>query len=115
MTNQGAPGLLTTKGEDWYQFRSKVQQPMLRPKSTLRYTPELETIAQEFIDKKIKVLRDPQNDQMGADFLDEMYKWALESVSCLALNSRLGCLDANLTESSQQMKIIRAVSDIFSR
>jgi hypothetical protein len=42
-TNRGLlkffiPGLLTSQGEDWYQFRSKVQQPMMRPKSALRYT-----------------------------------------------------------------------------
>ena len=87
---------------------------MLRPKSTLRYTPELEAIAQEFIDKKIKAAKDPQTDQVGPEFLDELYKWALESVACLALNTRLGCLEPKIGEGSQQMKIIRAVSDIFS-
>ncbi len=107
-------GLLTSREDEWYQFRSKVQQPMLRPKSTLRYTPELEDIALEFIEKKIRQKRDPETGQVGADFLDDLYKWALESVSCLALNTRLGCLEDNLPEQSQQMQIIRAVSDIFS-
>ena len=63
---------------------------MLRPKSTLRYTPELEEIAQEFIDKKIENKKNEKNDQVGTDFLDDLYKWSLESVSCLALNTRLG-------------------------
>jgi len=98
MTNQGAEGLLTSSGDIWFKFRSKVQQPMLRPKSTLRYTPELEEIAQEFIDKKIENKKNEENDQVGTDFLDDLYKWSLESVSCLALNTRLGCLDENLTE-----------------
>ena len=66
---------------------------MLRPKSTLRYTPELEEIAQEFIDKKIENKKNEENDQVGTDFLDDLYKWSLESVSCLALNTRLGEYD----------------------
>lgn len=86
---------------------------MLRPKSTLRYTPDLESIAQDFIDKKIR-LKKTDNDQVGKDFLDDLYKWSLESVSCLALNTRLGCLEENVAEGSDQMRIIRAVSDIFS-
>ena len=53
-------------------------------------TPELEQIAQEFIEKKIIGKRNPENDQVGPDFLDDLYKWSLESVSCLALNTRLG-------------------------
>ena len=87
MTNQGdgTEGLLTANGEEWYNFRSKVQQPMLRPKSTLRYTPELEQIAQEFIEMKIMKKKNSENEQVGVDFLDDLYKWSLESVSCLAL------------------------------
>ena len=90
MTNQGSEGLLTSSGDTWLKFRSKVQQPMLRPKSTLRYTPELEQIAQEFIEKKIENKKNRENDQVGIDFLDDLYKWSLESVACLALNTRLG-------------------------
>jgi hypothetical protein len=52
----GAKGLLTSQGEDWKQFRSKVQQPMLRPKSTLGYTAVLEEVAQEFVDVRIRQL-----------------------------------------------------------
>lgn len=114
LTNQGAQGLLTSSGDEWQTFRFKVQQPMLRPKSTLRYTPELESIVEEFIEKKIKKGRHPENNQVGPQFLDEMYKWSLESVSCLALNTRLGCLEDGLPEDSQQMQIIRAVSLIFN-
>ena len=94
--------------------RSQVQQPMLRPKSTLRYTPDLEEIAEEFIEKKIILKRDPNTNEVNDDFLDDLYKWSLESVTCLALNARLGCLESNILEDSHQMKIVRGVSEIFS-
>lgn len=113
LTNQGAMGLLTSEGDQWYNFRTKVQQPMLRPKSTLRYTPDLESIAEEFISQKIIDARDGKS-EIGPDFIEDLYKWALESVTCLALNARLGCLEPNLPHDSHQMQIIKGVSDIFS-
>ena len=71
---------------------------MLRPKSTLRYTPDLEEIAEEFIEKKIVMKRNNETKEVNADFLDDLYKWALESVTCLALNARLGCLESDIKE-----------------
>ena len=38
---------------------------------------------------------------------------ALESVSFLAFDTRLGCLDPNLATDSDQVALIDAVSDIF--
>ena len=95
-------------------YRSQVQQPMLRPKSTLRYTPDLEEIAEEFIEKKIILKRDSNTNEVNEDFLDDLYKWSLESVTCLALNARLGCLESNILEDSHQMKIVRGVGEVFS-
>ena len=43
---------------------------MLRPKSTLRYTPDLEEIAEEFITHKILQKRNENNNQVNEDFLD---------------------------------------------
>ena len=87
---------------------------MLRPKSTLRYTPDLEEIAEEFIEKKIILKRDSKTKEVNEDFLDDLYKWSLESVTCLALNARLGCLESNILEDSHQMKIVRGVGEVFS-
>jgi hypothetical protein len=114
LTNQGPKGLLTTNGAEWHTFRSKVQQLMLRPRSTLQYTPDLEAITEEFIQKKIIDKRHNSTMEVGSDFLDDLYKWSLESVSCLAMNARLGCLDNNLPKDSHQMIIIQAVSDILT-
>ena len=109
----GASGLLTSQGDDWQQFRRQVQQPMLRPKSAVGYTEKIEDIAQEFIDSRIRPRRDSRTNQMPEDFLYELYRWALESVAFIALNTRLGCFDADLKAGSEQMEVIGAVRDIF--
>lgn len=102
-------GLLASEGQEWQELRSKVQQPMLRPRSTLRYTPDLEAVADDFIKHQVKAKLNKLN-QTGSDFLQDLYKWGLESVSILALHTRLGCLDPDLAKDSQQMKIIKTVS-----
>ena len=108
-----APGLLTAQGSDWQQFRRQVQQPMLRPKSAVGYTEKIEEIAQEFIDSRVRPRRDPKTGEMPEDFLYELYRWALESVAFIALNTRLGCFGADLEAGSEQMEVIDAVRDIF--
>ena len=63
---------------------------MMRPRSTLRYTEVIEEIADDFIANRVRKIRDPSTNRLPKNFLDEMYKWGLESVACLALNVRLG-------------------------
>ena len=107
-------GLLSTQGEEWEISRKKVQGPMLRPKSAVTYTDMIEAVALDFIEEKIVKLRNPKTNQMPENFLQETYRWGLESVSCFALDTRLGCLDPTLTEDSEQVKMINAVSTIFA-
>ena len=106
-------GLLTTNGQEWFDFRKKVQQPMLKPKATHRYTPLLDGIAQNFIDDMVRPRLDPVTKQTPDDFITDLYKWALESVTLLALNTRLGCLDPNLPADSEPLQMINAVQNMF--
>ena len=42
-------GLLSDEGEKWHDIRSKVQQDMMRPQSTLYYTEMLQEVADDFV------------------------------------------------------------------
>ena len=108
-------GLLTTHKEEWWDFRRKVQQPMLKPRSTQGYTPLLDGIAQSFIDELVRPRLDPQTRETPDNFMDDLFRWALESVGLLALNTRLGCLDINLPPDSEQFRIIESVNNIFAK
>nr|APH81397.1 cytochrome P450 CYP3020A1 [Tigriopus kingsejongensis] len=111
-TFTNAKGLLTSQGEEWYQFRKKVQRPMLNPMSVLPYHRELQLVADEFIAKKIHRQLD-ENSEVPDLFLDDLYKWACESVCVIALNQRVGCLEVDLPPESEQLKIINGVSTIL--
>ena len=109
----GAGGLLTSQGDEWQRFRRQVQQPMMRPKSAVGYTQKIEEVAQQFIDSRVRPRRDARTGETPEDFLYDLYRWALESVACIALNTRLGCFEPDLEEGSEQMQVIGAVRDIF--
>merc|ERR1711962_402601 len=83
-------GLLGSHGEDWYEVRSKVQQDMMRPKSALFYIDGVTQVSDdllELIESKLD----------GAGYLDDatiyVYRWALDAVGAIFLDSRLGCLE----------------------
>jgi hypothetical protein len=81
-----AEGILIAKGEEWWRIRSKAQQPFLKTKNIEHYLPVLGDIAEEFIDR-IRLIRQPNNSEMRPDFINEMYKWALECKSVLIVLS----------------------------
>ena len=95
-------GILISSGESWWNLRSKAQQPFLKTNNVLGYMPVLGQIAEEFIERystfrislhnqqtnrckmlcadRIRRIR-PENNEMGSDFLNEFYRWALECES----------------------------------
>ena len=44
-------GLLVDKGEEWWNIRSKAQQPLMKTKNMNNYVPLLGSISDELIDR----------------------------------------------------------------
>ena len=74
-----AEGILIAKGDDWWRIRSKAQVPFLKTKNVEHYLPVLGDIAEEFVDR-IRLIRQANN-EMKPDFINEMYRWALECIN----------------------------------
>ena len=92
-------GILPGNGEEWWNIRSKAQQPFLKTKNVNNYVNVLGQIAEEFIDRsliisiflnlncrfytsniwnnRIRLIRQ-ENNEMKPDFLNDLYRWALE-------------------------------------
>nr|XP_053633245.1 probable cytochrome P450 49a1 isoform X1 [Cherax quadricarinatus] len=105
-------GLLTENGQEWWRVRSRVQSSMLRVKEVVAYLPVMDQISLEFMDRIASL--QSQYGEMPSDFLNEMYKWALESVGSVALNRRLGCLDPNIAPDSEPIRMIKLVNELFT-
>ncbi|XP_030388533.1 probable cytochrome P450 49a1 [Scaptodrosophila lebanonensis] len=102
-------GLIGVHGPKWEDFRQEVQHILLQPQTAKKFIPPLNDIASEFMGR-IDALRD-ENDELPGNFLHELYKWALESVGRVSLDTRLGCLSPEGSEEAQQ--IIEAINTFF--
>lgn len=76
---------------------------MLQPKTAKKYIEPVEQISDEFI-QRVRAIRDG-NDETPADFSNEMNKWALESIACIGLETRLGLLGEIEKDSDGQRMI----------
>lgn len=59
---------------------------------------------------RIDELRD-HNQELPGNFINELYKWALESIGRVALDTRLGCITGQGNPESR--KIIHAINTFF--
>lgn len=96
-----APGIVTTQGEEWYNFRSKVNGVLMQPKVIKLYVPKIDAVAKDFI-KKIRVIRDSKN-EMPDDFMENLNDWGFESIGVIALDTRLGVMDNPKNHKLNQM------------
>ena len=94
-------GVLGSRGKEWHQVRSFVNEDMMRIQSAMFYIDSIDRNSQQLC----HVLSSAADQGTGqvTDVLQHVYKWALESISSIFLNTNLGCLDANPSEETQQM------------
>uniref|UniRef100_A0A182Q9W0 Cytochrome P450 n=1 Tax=Anopheles farauti TaxID=69004 RepID=A0A182Q9W0_9DIPT len=101
-------GLVTEHGEKWQNVRTIVNPVMMQPKTISLYVDEVDKIAREFI-TIVNGLKDAKN-ELPVDFDQWLNRWALETMGVLALDTRLGVLEA---EQSAEAKEIIGVGFIL--
>jgi hypothetical protein len=88
---------------------------MMRPKSAMFYLDELQEIGDEFV-AYIRRERGQRADGTIPDFLMPCHRYALESITAIALNTRLGCLEPEIhTKVETYLKSIDGFMKTFPR
>ncbi|GAB1869272.1 Probable cytochrome P450 12a5, mitochondrial [Camponotus japonicus] len=108
----GQYGLAVNQGKVWRDVRSKVNPHMMQPQTVTAHITQISEVTIEFIEK-IRALRDPKTLELPNNFMNELYKWSLESMCSIALGYRLGCLKPNFAMNSEPQIMINCVQDIF--
>nr|UUB32621.1 cytochrome P450 CYP49A1 [Dendroctonus rhizophagus] len=107
----GNEGVIGVHGPKWEAFRKQVQQILLPPATAKKYVEPLDVIAGDFLTLMEQSL--DRNNELPGNFLSEIYKWALESVARVSLNTRLGCLEPHLPNESESQRIIDSINTFF--
>lgn len=101
------PGVVGVHGEQWKEFRSRVQKPVLQLSTVRRYVKPLEQVTEDFMRRCQTRLLD-ENSELPDDFANEIHKWSLECIGLVALDTRLGCLGDDMDPKSETQQIINA-------
>ena len=107
MEPKSMQGVLTSNGEDWRNFRRKIQKPLLKGKHTAAYVPLVMNISQQFAENISNISNE---DGTVENFSAEVYKWALESIAAIVLETRLGCLEGELkSEAAVMIEMVQKI------
>lgn len=81
---------------DWYNFRTKVNPILMQPRTAQQYVDSMNVIANDFLENVKRFIKSHPRGEMPSDFLNHLYRWALESIAYIALDRRLGRFKYNI-------------------
>ncbi|XP_050510784.1 cytochrome P450 CYP12A2-like [Diabrotica virgifera virgifera] len=106
-------GLAFTNGEEWYKLRTIVNPILMQPKTVQQYTTRMDSAAKDLMKLIRYRMKSEGTNQTPADFENDLYKWALDSISIIALNRKLGALDTNTDKNSDLYKFVVCIMRMF--
>ncbi|XP_066543983.1 cytochrome P450 isoform X1 [Amia ocellicauda] len=106
-----AYGPLTGLGAEWQCIRSVLNPRMLKPKHVSTFSPAINQVVTDFI-QRVQWLREKQEGGvMVHDVAGELYKFAFEGICSVLFETRMGCLNEHIPEETQ--KFIDSVGEMF--
>ncbi|XP_036396681.1 cytochrome P450 27C1-like [Megalops cyprinoides] len=107
-----ATGLISAEGEDWLKMRSILRQLILRPRDVAVFSDDINGVVADLV-SRVRVLRSRQQDGVTVlNVNDLFFKYAMEGVAAILYESRLGCLQEEIPQQSQEY--IAALHLMFS-
>lgn len=103
-------GIFCENGKEWYRLRKISQQALLNPNNVNAYIAVTEEVTNELIDL-IRCERDALHEMH--DFEYDLYKWSLENITQVTMDTRMGCLQPNLPKDSEARMLIRAAHEVI--
>uniref|UniRef100_A0A3B3DN54 Cytochrome P450, family 27, subfamily C, polypeptide 1 n=1 Tax=Oryzias melastigma TaxID=30732 RepID=A0A3B3DN54_ORYME len=105
-------GLISAEGEDWLNMRSVLRQLIMRPRDVAVFSDDVNEVVDDLV-TRVCALRAQESD--GTTVLnvnDLFFKYAMEGVASILYECRLGCLETNVPQKTQDY--IGALNLMFS-
>nr|XP_015808909.2 cytochrome P450 27C1 [Nothobranchius furzeri] len=107
-----ATGLISAEGEEWLQMRSVLRQLIMRPRDVAVFSDDVNKVVDDLI-KRVDCLRGQQSDGTSVMNVNDLFfKYAMEGVAAILYECRLGCLENNVPQKTQDY--IAALNLMFS-
>ncbi|XP_069553915.1 cytochrome P450 27C1 [Brachyistius frenatus] len=105
-------GLISAEGDDWLKMRSVLRQLIMRPRDVAVFSDDVNQVVDDLI-KRVGSLRTQQSDGLTVHNVNDLFfKYAMEGVSALLYECRLGCLENEVPQETQDY--ITALNLMFS-
>ncbi|XP_067090006.1 LOW QUALITY PROTEIN: cholesterol side-chain cleavage enzyme, mitochondrial [Osmerus mordax] len=85
-------GVLLKNGEDWRSNRVILNREVISPKVVGNFVPLLDEVGQDFVARVYKKIERSGQKKWTTDLSQELFKYALESVSSVLYGERLGLM-----------------------
>ncbi|KAG9489602.1 hypothetical protein GDO78_005521, partial [Eleutherodactylus coqui] len=95
-------GVLLKSGEEWRCQRRILNQEVISVPGMNRFLPLLDTVGQDFVRRVYTQVERSGRGKWTADLSNELFRFALESVSYVLYGQRLGLLQDYINPESQQ-------------
>ncbi|KAL4635782.1 cytochrome P450 27C1-like [Arapaima gigas] len=105
-------GLISAEGEEWLQIRSILRQLVMHPHDVATFSDDINAVVTDLI-SQLSVLWEKQADRLTVFNVNDLFfKYAMEAVSTILFECRLGCLKEDIPQ--QSLEYIAAVHLMFS-
>nr|AAV67332.1 cholesterol side-chain cleavage cytochrome P450 [Anguilla japonica] len=94
-------GVLLKDGEDWKSTRLVLNKQVIAPQVQENFVPLLDEVGQDFMARIQGKIEKSGNNKWTVDLSNELFKYALESVSSVLYGERLGLLHDHIEPEAQ--------------
>lgn len=104
-------GIFTTQGQEWYRLRHTLNQRLLKPAEVALYTNAFNEVIDDFMTRLDQVQAESASGNEVSDMAHLLYHFALEAISYILFEKRIGCLEPTIPE--ETATFIRSVGLMF--
>ncbi|KAG9271619.1 sterol 26-hydroxylase, mitochondrial [Astyanax mexicanus] len=105
-------GPFTEEGEKWYKLRAVLNKRMLHPKDAAKYEDVVNGVVTDFVERINYLRKMSTTGDLVPDISNELYRFALEGISRILFETRIGCLENKIPPETQEF--INSISKMLT-